>query len=46
MPPCKQLKGLSILVLEDNFILADAIARTLEDAGATVMGPSTGRQCH
>jgi two-component SAPR family response regulator len=34
-----RLNGLSILVLEDNFILADEIARMLEDAGAIVIGP-------
>src|SRR5258708_3926214 len=39
MPPATRLNGVSILVLEDNFVLADCIARTLQDAGATVIGP-------
>src|SRR5690349_8168624 len=39
MQPASPLTGVSVLVLEVNFILADEIARVLEDAGATVIGP-------
>ena len=34
--------GLRILVVEDNFLEADLIQKTLQDAGCTVVGP-TGR---
>ena len=35
--PC--LKGLTVLVMEDNFFMADDARVALEEAGATVMGP-------
>lgn len=34
-----QRKGISVLVLEDDFYLADDIRSALQGAGATVMGP-------
>jgi DNA-binding response OmpR family regulator len=34
-----RLDGLSVLVLEDEYILADDAARVLQRAGAKVMGP-------
>lgn len=34
-----QFAGLSILVIEDDFYQADDTRRTLEDAGATIIGP-------
>jgi DNA-binding response OmpR family regulator len=33
-------KPLTILVLEDEFIIADEIASTIEDAGHAVLGPA------
>lgn len=33
------LTGVSVLVLEDNFYIAEESQRTLEDAGAHVLGP-------
>jgi DNA-binding response OmpR family regulator len=34
-----QLTGRSVLVIEDDFYLADDVRQTLEDAGAHVLGP-------
>jgi DNA-binding response OmpR family regulator len=34
------LAGYSVLVVEDDFYLADDLRQTLEDAGATVLGPA------
>ena len=39
MSGSRQLEGLSVLVLEDNFYIADESKRTLEKAGARVLGP-------
>lgn len=36
---CLELKGLSILVVEDDPLIALDIALSLEDAGAAVIGP-------
>ncbi|WP_137387569.1 response regulator [Rhodoligotrophos defluvii] len=33
------LQGCSVLIIEDNFLLADDMRQTLEDAGAEVIGP-------
>ena len=33
------LEGLSVLVLEDEYCIADDLAQLLDDAGATVIGP-------
>jgi DNA-binding response OmpR family regulator len=35
----KRLSGISVLVLEDDYYLADDARHALEDAGATVLGP-------
>ncbi len=35
----ERLSGLSVLVLEDDFYLADDARQTLESAGASVLGP-------
>lgn len=35
-----QLDGLNILVAEDEYMLADDLARALADAGARVLGPT------
>jgi DNA-binding response OmpR family regulator len=37
--PAASLEGLNILVLEDDFYIADDTRETLEAAGATVLGP-------
>jgi CheY-like chemotaxis protein len=34
------LKGMQILIVEDEFLLASDLARQFSDAGATVLGPS------
>jgi CheY-like chemotaxis protein len=39
-----QLKGLSILVVEDDYCLADDASRALARAGAKVMGPCAGAE--
>jgi hypothetical protein len=35
------LAGRSVLVIEDDFYLADDAGQTLEDAGAGVLGPAS-----
>lgn len=37
--PDESLSGLSILVVEDEYFLAEDVARTLRGAGAVVVGP-------
>lgn len=37
--PHGPIAGRSVLVVEDDYFLADAMARTLEDGGAEVVGP-------
>lgn len=37
--PPSTLNGIRVLVLEDEFLLADDLARCLEDAGAETIGP-------
>lgn len=39
MPDTKPLSGRSVLVLEDDYYLAEDAKATLESAGATVLGP-------
>ncbi len=39
MPKSASLEGLSVLVLEDDFYIAEDSKAVLEDAGATVLGP-------
>ncbi|MCR5876901.1 response regulator [Phenylobacterium sp. J426] len=39
MSPQIQLVGVEVLVLEDDYYLADDARRTLENAGARVIGP-------
>jgi DNA-binding response OmpR family regulator len=41
-PAGPQLKGLSILVVEDDYYLADDASRALARAGARVLGPCAG----
>lgn len=36
----KKLRGFRILVLEDNFLVAEAIRTALEDSGCVVIGPA------
>lgn len=40
MPRCGVLSGRRLLVVEDDFILSDDLARALAAEGATVVGPS------
>lgn len=35
----RALAGLRLLVVEDEFVLADELARALADAGGTIIGP-------
>jgi CheY-like chemotaxis protein len=37
--PVADLKGLSILVVEDEYLLAEALVEGLEQCGASVVGP-------
>ncbi|MCP3395515.1 response regulator [Bradyrhizobium sp. CCGB12] len=39
MIPSRPLEGVSVLVLEDNYYIAEESQLTLEDAGARVLGP-------
>jgi DNA-binding response OmpR family regulator len=39
MPPPARLTGLCVLVIEDDYYIADDTRQALEDAGADVLGP-------
>ena len=43
-PPSKALPlaKRSVLIVEDNYFIADDVRRTLSDAGAQVVGPASG----
>ncbi len=42
MTPSGSLAGLTALVLEDDYLLADDLRQTLEASGARVLGPCRG----
>ena len=37
--PARELQGLTILVVEDNFLVAEVIRELIEERGATIVGP-------
>ncbi|MFL6619035.1 MAG: response regulator [Povalibacter sp.] len=39
MPPAQPYDGLKILIVEDNYFVAYALAQRIQDFGATVVGP-------
>jgi CheY-like chemotaxis protein len=39
MDPHRPLEGRRILVVEDDYLVAEVLCELLEDAGATVLGP-------
>jgi CheY-like chemotaxis protein len=36
----QELRGLSVLIVEDNFLVAEAVREAFEEAGAIVVGPA------